>query len=106
MDGFKEIKHKQDQRLRKCIHAQEALAQCIGTNRLVSLGLSTLILIPPPSPVYRETFRERNPSYCSLGTTVYILSLYLCCRSTAMMTGAGACCPGQSWQQIKGPDYI
>ena len=32
MDGFKEIKHKQDQRLKKCIHAQEALTQCIGTN--------------------------------------------------------------------------
>lgn len=32
MDGFKEIKHKQDQRLKKCTHAQEALTQCIGTN--------------------------------------------------------------------------
>lgn len=69
MDGFKEIKHKQDQRLRKCIHAQEALAQCIGTNRLVSLGLSTLILIPPPSPVYKRRFRKEICTRQPLGTT-------------------------------------
>lgn len=30
MDAFKEIKHGQDQRLRKRIHAQEALTQGIG----------------------------------------------------------------------------
>lgn len=32
MDAFKEIKHGQDQRLTKCIHAREALTQCTGAN--------------------------------------------------------------------------